>query len=62
MAAKAFPKTLFAKIEKDGDSHYIVSDENYENLIAVGEKIKIGRYQLAEIMDAEGVVRLIAKK
>lgn len=58
MTTKTFPKTLFAKIMNEGDASYFISDENGESLVEMGEKIKVGRYQLAEVLEAEGVARL----
>lgn len=54
------PKKLFVKIER-GDSDYFVADTNVVALVQMGEKIKIGVYQLVEITQAEGVAKIGAR-
>jgi hypothetical protein len=51
MATKQFPKTLYAKIEKDGDTSYFVAvaDEGIYGLAEHGKKIKVATYKLIEV-------------
>lgn len=55
--AKALPKKLFVKIEKDSSTEYFVADEDASTLVEMGGKIKIGTYQLIDISYAEGVAK-----
>lgn len=50
------PKTLFVKMEKEGDTTYPVADTSLVGLAEMGEKLKIGVYTLTETIEAEGVV------
>lgn len=60
--AKKFPKKLFVKIEADGDTEYCVPGESLEQLAEMGEKIRIGVYQLVETGYVEGVANLVLTK
>jgi hypothetical protein len=60
--AKALPKKLFVKVEKEGSTEYFVADADAANLIEMGEKIKIGVYQLVEVQTAEGVAKFSGGK
>ena len=54
---KQFPNRLFVKIEDDGDKSYFVPSTQLYDLAEMGEKIKIGVYQLVETTFAETVVK-----
>jgi hypothetical protein len=53
--AKAFPKTLYVKAEKDGGVEYFSSDASAAALVEMGQTIKVATYQLVEVQDAQGV-------
>lgn len=55
--AKALPKKLFVKIESDGNAEYFVADDDADSLVEMGQKVKIGTYQLIEVAHAEGVAK-----
>lgn len=57
--AKALPKTLYVKIEKESNSEYFVADNTADVLVEMGQKIKIGKYQLVDISNYEGVATKI---
>lgn len=59
--AKALPKMLYVKTEKDGRTEYFVADNSPHVLVEMGEKVKIGVYQLVETNDYEGVASKLAK-
>lgn len=46
--AKKFPKTLYVKIEEDGDTSYFVADADASPLAEQGEKIRIATYELVD--------------
>jgi hypothetical protein len=52
---KRLPKTLFVKTENDGDIEYFVTNDSPDALVDMGQKVKIGTYQLVEINNYEGV-------
>jgi hypothetical protein len=52
---KALPKTLFVKTEKDHGTEYFVADTSAHVLVEMGQRVKIGVYQLVEINNYEGV-------
>lgn len=53
---KALPKKIFVKTEKERDgTEYFVADANAFNLVEMGEKVRVGTYQLVEISEAQGV-------
>jgi hypothetical protein len=52
-----FPNRLFVKVEHDGDESYFISNAKLYDLAEMGEKIKIGTYQLVETTFAETVVK-----
>ena len=56
--AKALPKTLYVKIEKDSTTEYFVADADAYSLVEMGQKIKIGVYKLIETNVAEGIAKL----
>jgi hypothetical protein len=62
MARTSFPKTLHVKIENDRDTSYFVADADAASLVDMGDKTKLGVYQLVEIVEGEGVVRFTPKK
>jgi hypothetical protein len=43
---KAMPKTVYVKIEEDDGESYLVAVDDPEDLAAVGEKIRVGVYDL----------------
>lgn len=49
------PKTLYVKIESDKDATYFVCEEDASGLVEMGQKIKIGVYELVETKNAEGI-------
>ena len=53
---KKFPKTLYVKIEPDGTEHYFVATEDLVDLADIGEKTKVGVYELTETGEATGSV------
>lgn len=50
---KQLPKKLFVKVEKDDEVGFFVADEDMYGLAEMGEKIKIGTYQLVDVHDVE---------
>ena len=59
MAEKRLPKSLFVKFEKpENDEGYFVACEEAYGLVDMGDKIKVGRYELVETITAEGIVKL----
>lgn len=46
-------ETIYVKIEDDNEPYYI-ADESADNLVEMGQTVKIGVYQLVEIVDATG--------
>lgn len=52
-----FPKKLYLKREKDGDSSYLVSHESPDTAIEVGEKVQLGIYKLVATTVAESYVQ-----
>ena len=58
MRTKSLPKSLYVRIERPAnDEPYFVSADNMSELgIDVGDKTKIGLYQLVGTYDAEGMV------
>jgi hypothetical protein len=59
--AKELPLILFAKMEDDTDP-YIVATEEAADLVATGETIRVGKYQLVQSYDAKGGVELTPVK
>jgi hypothetical protein len=56
-------KTLFIKYEQPerGPGYFIASRKVWA-LVEMGEKIKVGRYELKETFNAEGVAKTTEKK
>jgi hypothetical protein len=52
-----FPKTLYVKSEKESSTEYFVADANPCWLVEMGQKIKIAKYQLVEVSEAEGIAQ-----
>lgn len=52
---KKLPNTLYVKIEKDSGTEYFVADDEAAALVEMGQKIKIGVYELVETKTAQGV-------
>ena len=52
---KKLPKTLYVKIEKESSTEYFVADAEAAALVEMGQKIRIGVYELVETKTAEGV-------
>jgi hypothetical protein len=48
MAKQKFPKDLFVKIEKDGDSEYFLADADGESVAEIGKEITVGVYRYVE--------------
>jgi hypothetical protein len=55
------PKTLYVKIEQDGNKSYPVAADDPLGLAELGEKTRIGVYSLTRIEDIEGVVKRTAR-
>ena len=55
--ARQLPKTLYVKVEKDGGIEYFTADESADCLVDMGEKVKIGTYQLVDVSTAKGVAK-----
>ena len=51
------PKTLYVKIEQDGDVSYPVAASTTIELAELGKKTRIGVYALSHLEDIEGVVK-----
>lgn len=60
--AKTFPKTLYVKIEADDENPYFVADADASVLVEMFQKIKVAKYQLVEISQAEGVAQFSKAK
>jgi hypothetical protein len=43
-----YPKTLYVKEEQDGDSFYLLASEDLSEHAEVGEKVKVGVYELKQ--------------
>ena len=43
---KTMPRTVYVKIEEDGDESYLCAVDDPKDLAAVGEKIRVGVYDL----------------
>ncbi len=52
-----FPKILYGKMEKDGDTVYPVVAEKLIDIAEIGETVRIGIYELKETDYAEVVVK-----
>jgi hypothetical protein len=48
-----FPKTLYVKMEKDGDITYPMPAEHLIDIAKMGETIRVGIYELRETTYAE---------
>ena len=51
-----FPKCLFVKQENDGHCDYFASDVTLTNFAEIGQKVRVGVYELVETREVEGVV------
>lgn len=60
---KKLPKKLYVKVEEDtnADVSYFTADDSAAGMVAVGEKIKIGIYELVETVTVDGVARINGK-
>jgi hypothetical protein len=55
---KQMPKRIFVKImEEDNDGPYFIASEELYGLVEMGDKIKVGTYELVEVSMAEAVVK-----
>jgi len=52
-----FPKTLYVKAKDDGKQHYFISDQDIETHVVIGEKIKVGIYELKEVVNLEAKIQ-----
>jgi len=51
------PKTIYVKVVKENDAEYFVADNSVSNLVLeVGDKIKVGVYELVETLQAEAIL------
>lgn len=52
------PKTIYVKVVKENDNtEYFVADDSVKNLVLeIGDKIKVGVYELVETLQAEGIL------
>ncbi len=55
---KQLPKKLFVKVDGAKGEEYFVADSDIIGMVDVGQKEKIGVYQLVGITFAEGVVKV----
>lgn len=55
---KQLPKTLFVKIDGEGDEAFYNAADKASHLVEMGQKAKIGTYQLVETSIAEGVASI----
>jgi len=55
---KALPKIIYVKTEKINDAEYLVADAEAFALVEMGQKVRIGVYQLVETQTAEGIAKL----
>jgi hypothetical protein len=51
------PTTIYVKAEQDGNEHFFVSHEDIECHAEMGEKVRVGVYQLVEVLSVETVVQ-----
>jgi len=54
--SKRLPKTLYVKIEKDGDLSYFTADASTDGMVAVGEQVEVGVYELVGREKLSGTV------
>lgn len=59
---KRLPKQLFVKIDGAPVEEYFNAAEKAEHLVDMGEAVKIGKYELVEVVDAIGVARITLPK
>ena len=59
---KAFPKKLYVKIDGEKGEEFFLADSDIIGMVDVGQKVKIGVYQLVETTSAEGVVKVASAK
>ena len=52
-----FDKTIYVKIEDDSDGPYYIANKTADNLVEMGETVKIGVYQLVETVQASGAAK-----
>lgn len=50
-----FPKTLYVKICKDGNTEYFTADADAASLVEMAERIPLAKYQLVDVRAAKGV-------
>lgn len=54
---KRLPTMIYVKMETDDETPYLVADANAYNLVAMGEKLKIGVYKRVEVQVVEGIAK-----
>lgn len=52
---KKLPKTLYVKIDGDAPDQFFNASDYADALVDMGDRVKIGTYQLVSIATAEGV-------
>jgi hypothetical protein len=57
-----FPKKLFAKIEGKKGEEYVNAYHAIETIVDAGESVKVGIYELKEIVEARGSVTVVSTK
>ena len=53
-----FKKRIYVEIQKDGDTEYLVAHNDYYDAAKLGERIKVGVYQLVEMREVEALAQL----
>lgn len=59
---RKLPKQLFVKIDGDKPDEFYNTTDKAENLVEMGQTVKIGRYELVELSDAIGVAQIVPPK
>jgi len=55
-----FPKTIYVKFEEEGtDEEWMNASEDGERLAEKGKSIRVGRYELFEVMGAQNRTVLV---
>ena len=58
MTTTKFPKTLYVKYEEDGDQCFPVASEDAEAHAEIGEKVRVGIYDLRVSSTVTAVVEV----
>ena len=52
-----FPQTLYVKVRKEGDTEWFDAQEDASDLVEMGERVRVGKYQIVEFLDARGIAQ-----